>query len=1292
MKDIPKVDGTQSIYELVVEQVTSLCQRLMQIPMTLSIHGTNMSTKITAASPGYNNDESDDTDTDNSDEVTNGSKPVTRPRANSDTKVEIRYSSYSRGLRNGLSGGKSKARGNRNEKEYRSSPALSSPLDEYKAYLERFSEIGYIPNDSESSEGSLTSDSPGPLRGYPLSVQRRPSSAGRAERHSYSRDRSSSLPQLNTAVRRCRTPTPTSNGNSFTVTDIHTSNRYKPSNVLPASSKTFGRRERLVTDFQRISPLDKQFSSRERTGRRKASPVAPLLLNKDEILTSYERSVQNLTKRQTNVQSPSETQSKHSSSDGSESSITQQQIKLRSPESESEITLSASFATHTDDDKNNEDKSSNTNKESTACVEHSRVTEHDNMAHHRMTPKRLLPKVPAGHNSNQAKGSILKRDTATSISPHQEISDNLQNTAVPSKSSKTMPTAIKLQHITRHEPRVNNDSKGDRVSQTSVADKFNSDNTVVEAHNTSNKESTESKIKQDAPDRHDTDRRNDECSQENQLPSLQNKDFDIEEIKFKENVRTARREIIDKLRSKYALPRLEQESVADNKGVDVLKENSVTSTTNEDKSDYSNQLLVDKCQNIFENVLKIEHFVKHVPVEASIERHSPVMSIAGLKRYKSTSNLSNLESFDKATSKFDDKQSNNRNGKFNESDKYTGYDNTSVEERVPGVEYHQSDKSEHADTTEKLSKSLTFENHGKASPHTPLDRQGLLRSASVENVDSYQFIDNLSTSDHLSLSLDNALKESGISTLSLTGLTLNNTGEHLTEAELNRHSECVSSNETNKHTTSSSDNGFDSGEGVGNSEDSLDDLDHDQVLKTVEPDTKKPAVSPKLYPAKLILIDEPKDKSIATNSIILVRKLDDVQQLSDKAQDNRTRSRDLVKSSTVLSAVEKLESTFSSRSRPEKRTLKQFKENSKDRKANVRSRSASASRNPASVYGDNSPMSPKALFPRKRFGSATETTDNKTHNPPMMFSVKKSRSIEADLNKICQEETAESIRREWIQRRSASASRKPVAKVTTTHVSTIFEYDKSHLLPSRYLRRRVSGIVSLQNGKFVVVDELQMSLCLLNSEFRIVSEINLENIPCGICPTGSSSFSVGFPYKNVVRVFYVVKDRVTHTRDIAVRCSEWITDICHRKGRLHVLCKGGHVHILGITGRDEGTITVGLVGKLLLNEAGNRFYIHGEGKITRLNDKGEIIWTKSDINASCILLYNDKLYIADTDKKRLMTMSEIGDTRDLINSDSESISAACLAHGADKLFICQYSDELDDESTRRVIIYRKRAK
>lgn len=222
-----------------------------------------------------------------------------------------------------------------------------------------------------------------------------------------------------------------------------------------------------------------------------------------------------------------------------------------------------------------------------------------------------------------------------------------------------------------------------------------------------------------------------------------------------------------------------------------------------------------------------------------------------------------------------------------------------------------------------------------------------------------------------------------------------------------------------------------------------------------------------------------------------------------------------------------------------------------------------------------------------------------------------------------------------------------------------------------------------------MVDELQMCLFFVASDFRILHASSLEYIPSGICITGSNTFAVAFPYKSLIRMFYIVKDRVTHTRDIVIKCTEWITDIKQRKGRIHILCKAGHIHILGITGREEETIDVGITGKLLINEGGNRFYIHGERKITKVNDKGEVIWTKSDINATCIMLYNDKLYIADSEKKRILTKSEIGDTRDLLSSFSGQVSAVCFTHNEDWLYIFQYSDEMDDESTRRVYVYRK---
>ena len=1265
LKDIPKSSGTDFVYETVVEQVTHLCQKLMQIPMTLSIHGNNLALKSRTFSPSFNND-SDDTDTDNTDDDTNGSKPLERPRSNSDSREAKYYRTY-RTLR--YSPGLEKSKHKRKEitKEYRN--GMDNFLDDY---LERFKAIGYIPNDSESSEGSLRSDSPGPLRGYPLSLTRRPSSAGRAERQSFHRDRSSSLPLLNIPIRRCHTPTPSSNGHSLTTADFYALSRYRNTNGTHASSNVFGRREKNHVEIQRPSPVSKHSISNERSNRQKTGGAQHY--NKDEILTSYQRDAENLIKRQCNIYSPTDIQNKLSSSDGSDSNKSPHNDILNKSGLDSSFNnLQTNCESRQTEGPEDSSRREEYYSESRQAIEQ---TNSGTNTPYRMTPKRLLPKVPAGQGLNSTKGSSIPKVDIYSSPGAEKLLEHLHK-------NKAIDT------ICKELPICKEDSQSRKPSFKEPLSKESSTNTTHIVNNT--EDSIENKIVEKITDiqhaMEDTEavRQRDEAADQtslihielnNRLQKLKKKTLDIEEIKFKENIRTARRDIIDKLRSKYSLPRREHESSPD---ITIIEPIPVIETT---KSDMENQQqnLQQTCN---EAVSKTSLCSKH-NLNSPNERHSPVMSIAGLKRYKSTTNLSKLESFDKATSKFEDKQTD---AKTEETTNEAKYINSTDEENENKINSNPSSESnEPTAVIDPLSKSLTFESNHKRISLAPLDRQGLLRSASVENVGSYQFLDSLSSCEQLNSSLYNQTKESGISTLSFDELNSNNENNDQTLVD---DSFCYTNNstidESPKVATSSSDNGFDSGEGLGNSEDSVDEVEPDSSTEAVKNETKDVNHPPKLYPAKLIHID----KNSKHRNITDQEKLMTAMEVEDKSVEKIKSHTDRIKSSNVRTVVEKLENSLFTRSRPEKRTLKQFKENSMERKVQVRSRSASASRNPASVYGDMLPTSARALQPRGRLRSASEAVEPKPQLSSLLFSVKKSRSIEADLNKICQEETAESIRREWINRRSSSASRKPDVKLPVPTVRSIFEYDTSRQLPSPYLRSQLSGFVSLQNGKFVIIDQLQMNLYLMNTELRVVSEIKLDCIPCGICVTGSNSFAIAFPYKGVIRVYYVVKDRVTHTRDIKLGCNEWITDVNHRKGRLHVLCKGGHIHILGITGREENTIDVGMTGKLQLNEAGNRFYIHSERQIIRFNDKGEIIWTKSDINASCMLLFNDKLYIIDADKEKIVTLSEIGDTRDLVSKDIQSVSAACLSYSSDRLYICHYADELDDESTRRISIFKK---
>lgn len=1308
MKQVPKLDGGTFIYEAVIEQVTKLCKELMQIPMAIGFQANHLGAKSRTKSP-LTLIHSEDTDTDNSDNDTNGSAPMSRPRANSDTRADIRYLNSNAAIYKLTSLDNPKFNSNQNQHASKTLSGIDNIQDNQHSFMKKFEEIGVIPNDSESSEGSLRGDSPGPLRGYPLSILRRPSSASRAERHFYTRDRASSLPLLN--VRRCRTPTPSS-GSLVAASDIRAPARSKSLNGGSATTGAFGRRDKLFSDYQRISPVDRQLASKDVVVRRKQSPISQYQMNKNEILISYNRDAENLVKRQANIYTTADAQNKHPSSDSSDSPKADEQQN---------VTRILELKTNTDNEfpviRNGDAGTRSFRKEGNSkqlntSFDNSFEVEQDNSrgnAHQRLTPKRLLPKVPSTQICSQHNRSP---DTKGDISHINKPRDGnfLQTQAIPNgdrigDEKDEEPSAEQLAALRS----TTKDQKSDTEPKEFRLHNETDNDIDIGRLNKTHGRTGVLKIGSDKENKKNTKETTAKgCStsdtQENKqtanATSPNTSELDIDEIKFNENVRTARRDIIDKLRSKYALPRCDIDSASGTYSAeselsksDNCMQNKETENVDKSTATTVKENMKTEISDITEAMLKNGQGLKHVSLSNSMERHSPVMSIAGLKRYKSTSNLSKLESFDKATSKFNDEKNGTMGSCENpEVDKNNANNTINLEKD------NKTEDNESNGKTDKLCKSLTFETISSVVSQNLLDRQGLLRSASVENVDSYKLIDTLSSSGQLSETSNSKLKESGISTMSFNDLSLNTT-EELTGTDLNNTHDETFCRDGARHPTSSSDNGFDSSEGFGNSEDSLDDLDthsgNSADYKKNNSKEKTSVFSPNLYPAKLIHIDKSFETSVAklkpeSNND---HTHDELSKVKGQQYETKSKLNDLKKYTTVRSAVEQIETTIFPRSRPEKRTLKQFKENSMERKIHVRSRSASASRNPASVYCDFLPHAAKALYPRTRFGSASESIQPGVSMSSAFSSVKKSRSIEADLNKICQEETAESIRREWIHRRSASASklRKTDEKMPAVQVSSIFKFDKSYLLPSRNLRSRFNGIVSLQNGRFVVLDELQSCLYLLTAEFRVVSESSLKFIPCGICATGSNSFAVAFPYKSLIRVFYVVKDRVTHTRDIAISCAEWITDINHRKGRIHVLCKAGHIHMLGITGREEGSVDTGVTGKLQVNEAGNRFYIHRERNITRFNHKGEVISTKSDVSASCIMLYNDKLYIADSDRKRIITLSERGDTRDLLSNDTGPVSAVCFSPTGDQMFVCHYSDDMDDESTRRISIFTKRA-
>ena len=1284
MKDGPRPDNVDTMFEAMAEQVTRLCQQLMQVPMIFSVHA-NVSGNTTIKSPAFI-DNSVHSDSDSSEKDTNGSNSNVRPRANSDSRIEGTVNSKRRGM-SIMDASRFKHHGNGSEHDNR--PRNDSDCYQNKWYPDRFEAIGYFPNDSESSDGSFRGESPGPLRGFPLSVQRRPASAGRIERHKLSKGRSSSLPLLN--GRRCSTPTLSSNGTLTCRNGQHMTSRHVAVNGMTnmsTKSSICSRKENISPDLHRKYNLDSTTGSKSRFAQDRSFIEA--FSKTDEILTSYQRKVEHLVKR--NPQAKTQTKGYASSSEGSDYSKTLDDASIRN-----ESETSATFV----EDRN---------------VKSDKTGYRLNHTSERLTPKRLLPKVPSTKIQTRSSNSDNENISVIQNAEHQFDKYHGSDSRATSEVSKPIgSTKAPLDTIKVQKDELTPCSPQDDYSTKTAKPKGRFEQSINNADGNLNSHDFEQdKLRKDESVRGNAEESILNRDEELELHVKDNKtnSFDIEEIKFKENVRTARREIIDKLRSKYALPLYEKDQSVEEAKADRLPEENKADVKHNPIADNSKVLHTEDAKNIVttesksgmqrqtgntdtltNSAMKPDPIATRIKTDNTTERHSPVMSIAGLKRYKSTTNLSKLESFDNASSKFD-KATDEKNDKYRPEMNATKVDQTENKYKLLQQSERNDDSSDvstgsneinHCAKTDKLSQSLTYERKGPILSLPPIDRQGLLRSASVENVDTYQFLATFGSEASIGAE-SSILKESGISTMSFNDSSLKES-QTLKANDDDESSGSVETGERVAVPVSSSDNGFDSNEGLCNSEESLDNLNSDRIDDAYAI-RHQDARSPHTYPAKLVVIDKHNHGARAKSEHITKTVSNKPPQGLRKSTETEMKSYGKPIQSSVKNAIDKLENAIFSRSRPEKRTLKQFKEESMDKKIHVRSRSASASRCPALVGIDSSPLSSQALRPRGRFGSASEASETKS---PFFSSVKKSRSIEADLNKICQEETAESIRREWIQRRSASG--KEIPKQTTAETPrSVFKFSEAILLLSRYLRSHISGIISLQNGRIVLVDELQMSLFFLTSDFRILHETTLEYMPSGICVTGSNSFAVAFPYKSLIRVFYVVKDRVTHTREITVKCTEWITDIRQSKGRVHALCKAGHIHILGITGREEGIIDVGLTGKLLINEAGNRFYIHGERKITRCNDKGEVIWTKSDTNASCVMLYNDKLYIADNEKKKIMAMSEIGDTRDLVSNVNGPISAVCFTHDDQALYVCQYSDDMDDESTRRIGVYRKQLK
>ena len=444
--------------------------------------------------------------------------------------------------------------------------------------------------------------------------------------------------------------------------------------------------------------------------------------------------------------------------------------------------------------------------------------------------------------------------------------------------------------------------------------------------------------------------------------------------------------------------------------------------------------------------------------------------------------------------------------------------------------------------------------------------------------------------------------------------------------------------------------------------------------------------SPNTHWSKLVFVDRysPKSKNSQAESVSKAKEqaIETAYTVNNVTTSNQSMSDSLV-SKGIMKFESSVQDNLSSNRYPVPKGF-QLK------KSPMRPRSISAEGVPLKTtrYRYRSTSSLYALAPRSREPIIS------SENSPDTLGFRHLGSVESDLDKLCNE-SKRSIRQEWSQRRSQSLQSTPKTPEKTTKGPS-FEYHSSFSIPGHDKSERchISSIVTMPDGQIVVLDQRHRHLYTFDRHHTFRAQCSISEFPGGMVTLAEDKIAIAYPYKSKSGVYCIETEGDIHfQRDIVSPCSQWVNGIGFAKGHLYLLCKGGDVHVITTENTEVRTISVGMNGKILVHPNGRRFYIIGEGRITKFDAEGTMLSSTEHVGAYSLILLNDNLYAIDR-QKHMITSVRFGlsEEHDLIGRAVEYPSAVSASATGEQLLVSQFEEGIDILKTRTIHVYKLQTK
>jgi hypothetical protein len=396
------------------------------------------------------------------------------------------------------------------------------------------------------------------------------------------------------------------------------------------------------------------------------------------------------------------------------------------------------------------------------------------------------------------------------------------------------------------------------------------------------------------------------------------------------------------------------------------------------------------------------------------------------------------------------------------------------------------------------------------------------------------------------------------------------------------------------------------------------------------------------------------------------------------------------KSSIVTSAIEKFEkaskSDLNCTSERRHRPVVKYGFGGKYRSASepraVVSQLKHRSTSEMPIYAKSS----KALQARTCYQSHSSNKDESSESNNVGESLNLAKSCtENDLLNLVTSETSSSIRRQWSKRRSSSLT----SRVDDVNKSStpVYQYWGSFSIPEK-ARCFISAIVVLDDRSVILLDQLHGCIHYFDRLFRHKDQYKLLEKPKSCIKIDSFTVAVAFPYKKCVSMFSVKMDAILTEKDISVPCLEWIVDIAFSKPMMYVLCKAGEIHIISEDGSELKCLRVDLNGRLFIPPSGKRFFILGEGRVSKFDANGMFISSEADIDAHSMIFLENMIYVADRQKHKLLPLSGPVDKHNLIDIRIKFPTAIGSSINGDIVLVSQFEDSMDQSLTRSVTVFK----